>query len=301
MKVAVVLSTYNGEKYLREQIESILSQTSVDISLFIRDDGSTDGTKEILQNYESRKNVKIIYGNNVGYVRSFSTMLFQADQFDYYAFSDQDDYWLSNKIYEGCRQLEKFDLVPALYYSNLWVCNEKLEPQKKTSLDKRKMTLRSVITRRSIAGCTMIINNKMYNVLVGDNNQASNITVSHDNYIVTLCYTIGGKVICDSNSYIHYRQHGQNTSGSTNSPIKRIRKEIKEIKNGKGNEVRIASSILKHYSNCITSDSKATLELIQSVQGNYVSRLKCAISPSFSTGDIRLTIVGKIKMLFGII
>lgn len=69
--VQVVMSTYNGEKYLKEQIDSILSQEGVDVRLYIRDDGSSDRTTDILASYQEHKNVKIEKGNNLGFAKSF--------------------------------------------------------------------------------------------------------------------------------------------------------------------------------------------------------------------------------------
>lgn len=91
--VQVVMSTYNGEKYLKEQIDSILSQEGVDVRLYIRDDGSSDRTTDILASYQEHKNVKIEKGNNLGFAKSFLTALDECDEADYYAFSDQDDVW----------------------------------------------------------------------------------------------------------------------------------------------------------------------------------------------------------------
>lgn len=96
--VQVVMSTYNGEKYLKEQIDSILSQEGVDVRLYIRDDGSSDRTTDILASYQEHKNVKIEKGNNLGFAKSFLTALDECDEADYYAFSDQDDVWEKDKL-----------------------------------------------------------------------------------------------------------------------------------------------------------------------------------------------------------
>ena len=91
--VAVIMSTYNGEKYLAEQIDSILAQKDVHVELFIRDDASQDSTREIISDYVNKyDNVHADYGtNNIGWIRSFIYALGTAPEFDYYALSDQDD------------------------------------------------------------------------------------------------------------------------------------------------------------------------------------------------------------------
>ena len=93
-KVAVMMSTYNGELYIEEQIESILQQPGVDVFLYIRDDGSSDGTLRILQKYSSTDKVHIQYGKHIGIGNSFMELLWSLpDTYDYYSFSDQDDIW----------------------------------------------------------------------------------------------------------------------------------------------------------------------------------------------------------------
>ena len=98
--VAIVMATYNGEKYLKNQIESILKQTYLNWTLYIGDDGSTDSTKTIIDYYAINYTniVKVDTGTqNLGAKRRFMTLL-ESVQADYYMFSDQDDVWLENKI-----------------------------------------------------------------------------------------------------------------------------------------------------------------------------------------------------------
>ena len=126
MKIAVLLSTFNGEKYLKEQIESILSQSHKDLILYIRDDGSSDNTKIILDNYASKdRRITIDYGRNIGYTRSFFEML-KVVEADAYAFCDQDDLWMSDKLERANRILEK-TRVPTLWFSNVNICDENMK------------------------------------------------------------------------------------------------------------------------------------------------------------------------------
>ena len=99
-KVAILMSTYNGEKYLDEQIGSILAQEGVDVTLYIRDDGSSDRTAEIIKYYcKSYHNVSFTQGENLGVGNSFMQLVYDAkDVYYYYAFADQDDIWLPEKI-----------------------------------------------------------------------------------------------------------------------------------------------------------------------------------------------------------
>ena len=105
------MATYNGEKYLREQIDSILKQTFKDWKLIMRDDGSKDRTIEILNEYEKKdKRIKVLQDNkgNLGVAKNFEELLKNSSG-EYVMFSDQDDYWMENKIEKYIKVLEKLD------------------------------------------------------------------------------------------------------------------------------------------------------------------------------------------------
>ena len=96
-KVQVLMSTYNGEKYIRQQLDSIMNQTYANVSILVRDDGSSDKTVEILREYESRYGgrISILLENNRGVVHSKFILLHHSDSSaSYYCFCDQDDIWL---------------------------------------------------------------------------------------------------------------------------------------------------------------------------------------------------------------
>ena len=106
-KICVLMSTYNGDKYIIEQIESILNQKKVNVELLIRDDGSTDKTLEILEEYSKKyKNLKYYSGQNLKTARSFMDLLFRAGEYEYYSFSDQDDVWDLDKLTVGISYLK---------------------------------------------------------------------------------------------------------------------------------------------------------------------------------------------------
>ena len=122
-KVMVLMSTYNGEKYLREQIDSILGQTGVSVKLLIRDDGSKDNTVEIVKQYcKENDDIKLVEGKNVGFAESFMELVYRANLYSdisYFAFSDQDDVWLNDKLISAIHMLEGIHEknAPNLYFS----------------------------------------------------------------------------------------------------------------------------------------------------------------------------------------
>ena len=94
-KVIILLSAYNGEKYIREQIKSIINQTYSEIKIYVRDDGSKDQTPQILKEFADEGMIKLYLGENIGFVKSFLWLVKNCENADYYAFADQDDVWLS--------------------------------------------------------------------------------------------------------------------------------------------------------------------------------------------------------------
>ena len=158
--VCVLLSTYNGEKYLREQIESLLSQIGVKIIIVARDDGSHDDTISILAEYEK----KITYfhylvGENVGPAQSFFMLMQQAPKADYYAFCDQDDVWDKDKLIIAVDMLEKESPVtPNMYYSNLRIVDQNLTfyrfSHEKPHIQKDRYC---VLTENMATGCTYVL------------------------------------------------------------------------------------------------------------------------------------------------
>lgn len=117
-QVNIIMSTYNGEKYLREQLNTALQQTYDNIQIFVRDDGSTDGTMRILWEYEQKAGIHVLEGKNLGFAGSFMEMLHIASEGDYWAFCDQDDLWFSNKVALAVELLDGQEQdIPLLYYS----------------------------------------------------------------------------------------------------------------------------------------------------------------------------------------
>lgn len=125
--VNVLVSTYNGEKYIRQQLESILAQSYSPINIYVRDDGSVDRTPEILQEYARNHQIELLAGENIGYGPSFLQLLQYADQGDFWAFCDQDDVWFPDKIQRAVEALEKMNPDrPNLYFHNFLLTDEQL-------------------------------------------------------------------------------------------------------------------------------------------------------------------------------
>ncbi len=142
MNVAILLSTYNGEKYLEEQLDSLLLQSYQDFVVYIRDDGSSDRTVNIINQYVMKDNRFINVGNseNLGCAASFINLLRNASA-DIYMFCDQDDYWLPNKLQRAVDYFSAIDpLQPTLYHCDLSVVDEKLNIIQNSFLQHQKMS-----------------------------------------------------------------------------------------------------------------------------------------------------------------
>ena len=225
-KIEILLATYNGEKYLNEQIDSIINQTYTNWKLLIRDDGSEDRTLEILKEYEKRdERINILRDNkgNLGFVKNFEELLKNSSE-EFIMFSDQDDYWLENKIEKYIGVLENLDVEklkkPLLIHSNSFVCDEKLNILKKKFVDS-KVALQyggnGYFFAYFVQGSTTLINRKLIDLGLPF---LKSVTL-HDRYFHLLVEFFGNRIFIDE-SLIKYRQHSNNEIGARSSVIKKI-------------------------------------------------------------------------------
>ena len=263
--VAVMMSVFNGENFLDEQIISILSQKDVQLDMYIRDDGSHDSSRKILNKYAYRNNFNIIYGDNIGYGRSFLSILSMIrKKYDYYFFADQDDIWKSKKIIKAISKMEKYDEEPCLYYSSLTYVNENLVKIKEKTFD--DVSLFSNFVRHRTAGCTYGLNYNLFKKLQKISIKQINFFAEHDVLVMNICLCLGGKVINDKESNILYRQHQDNVTGMNVGIRKRLKKEIfdhysKRVKRNYRSEM--AKYILKTYNDIPPKQ----LEFLTSIDG----------------------------------
>lgn len=252
--VAVLMSTYNGEKYLREQIESILAQVGVAAELFVRDDGSKDGTEKILAEYAAN-NARVHYEmcKNVGVGNSFMNLLYSApDTFDYYAFSDQDDIWLPKKLSEAIKMLEESG---ALLYASNQECVDKDGKHLGLHFEKgRNIHLLpvSIMESNMISGCTMVFPLHFRNLICKYENRPQSALLRnriHDAWMAEVA-AIFGTIIYDERAFVYYRQHGNNLVGALEHDRKRdvrahkSKLKNKELRNGRS---KLAAEICEKF------------------------------------------------------
>lgn len=238
-RVLVLMSSYNGSMYIEDQIRSImLQETEYQVDLRIRDDGSTDNTclviGEMQRKYPGR--VELVKGDRVGYNASFFILLNEASGYKYYALSDQDDYWLPNKIQISCEHLDRHeDDKPLLYASRSYLVRDDMQPYGKTRAQRRELSIYNTIIQNICPGHTQVLNNSLLELLKRSLD-VSKIYV-YDAWITNIS-VLYGKVIFDNNAHTLYRQHKNNQLGAGVSRFGRLLRSWKRIGNGDGFKYR---------------------------------------------------------------
>ena len=292
-KVQVLMSTYNGEKYLKEQIDSILSQEDVEVNLLIRDDGSTDKTISILENItKQNENVRYYIGENIGSARSFMDLVKQSKEADYYAFADQDDVWNSKKIISAIKKIENDNNKPSLYISALEVVDEELNTIKIKKVS-GNFCFEGEICKNFATGCTMVFNKKLCDIIKMYNPE---YIIMHDSWITRVCYAVGGNVIIDENTYIKYRQHGNNVVGyNYDNSFKKLKKQLKIAFVDKVSmRVNIAKELKKGYEELLTDNAKELVNNLINYQTNKKAKRWLLKNKKFRTNNSKID--RKIKM-----
>lgn len=294
--VLVVLSTYNGEKHLKAQLDSILCQT-IPVTLLIRDDGSTDNTMNILTEYSKKhNNIILLKGENVGVIQSFSILLSNqiVDDFRWVAFCDQDDYWKSNKLYEAVTSLSQRDYnKPLLYCSNLDIVDCELNHIRymrnyHPTPNEYKACIQNIAT-----GCTQLFNQKAIEIY---REGINNVTEMHDYWMYLICVYFG-EVIYDNSSYILYRQHNSNVIGAKNKNIKTYLNHIQSY--SASIRCKMLAGFYDSYSKLLSDKQKRILKRFLNAEKKWTSRLAVFFSMKYIGYDIKTTLGFKSRVLLG--
>lgn len=216
MKVNILMATYNGEKFLAQQIESIQKQTFKEWNLLIRDDGSSDKTCDIIRNFTAKDSrIRFINENehhNLGVIKSFFTLV-NYEVADFYFFSDQDDVWLPEKLSVSLEAAKhKASDVPLLVYTDLKVVNQELNILQDSMIRAQShhanTTLLPELTENTVTGGTMMINHALAEKWFTPND-----ILMHDWFLALLAASLGEIIYLDLPTQL-YRQHGNNVLGA---------------------------------------------------------------------------------------
>jgi glycosyltransferase involved in cell wall biosynthesis len=238
MEVAILLSTYNGEKYIIDQLKSLLNQSYTNWKLYIRDDGSIDNTKNIITHFAKSYPSKIfLISDNLGKLcsaKSFMILLEKVES-DYYMFCDQDDIWIYNKIELSLAKIlnlqKMYGKVPILVFTDLLVVDKDLNVINSSLWNfsninpEHVRNFYNLATNSSVTGCTILMND----LLKKNSFPIPANLVMHDWWLALLACRVG---VIDyiSNATVLYRQHSLNVIGAEPSYVKTIQYKIKNIK-----------------------------------------------------------------------
>lgn len=273
--VAILLAVYNGEKYLKEQIESILSQSFTDFKIIIRDDGSTDSSPAIIESYckDFPQKIFVLSGKPTGSAaKNFAALLEVCDE-EYIMFCDQDDVWLPDKIEKtlaAMKEAETGGQIPVLVHSDLKVVDQNLSVISPSFFDfqqlkQGRVTLPRLLVQNYVTGCTVMINRALKEKCgkIPDN------CIMHD-WWLALVAILFGKLICIEQATMLYRQHADNQVGAKASYgisfIKRKLATLDKVRENYNATYSQARLLLDSYKNSMDASSREIIEKYCSMQ-----------------------------------
>lgn len=292
--VLVLMSTYNGQSFLSEQIESLLNQKDVELNILVRDDGSQDGTHEILNEWQQQGKLKWYTGENLKPSNSFWDLLKNSESSDYYAFCDQDDVWLEDKLKVAIDALNQFSTdKPAMYFSSKRLVDADLNTIKDTK-ESPLLSLEEAFIYNPVTGCTLVMNDALRDIIISSG--LSTISSLHDSWVYRICLSVGGHVFYDSNPHILYRQHGGNVVGHVGL-LGRFKAFIKSIEQEGGTRSKVAGEIYVNYQQYLTEDSKQLLQELANYRSSFKTKFSLFFNPKMRTKSIMGAITFRLYLL----
>mgnify|MGYP000907148759 FL=1 len=254
-KIDILMATYNGEKYLAEQLDSIINQTYHNWNLLIRDDNSTDRTLEIIQDYQKKDNrIKLLKDNegNLGIVKNFEELLKNSES-EFIMFSDQDDIWIENKLDVYLKTAEKIKIKGFLLHSDAILFDKnKSNILKDTFIFKKAINkgLENVFFNYFVQGATILISKEIKNFILPFPKEV----YLHDRYIHLISELFFERVFINQ-PLIYYRQHDNNQIGAKNSLKKLLSKRYFDNR-----DYTMIKAIFLKNEELLTDDKKRLIE-----------------------------------------
>lgn len=233
-RIAVLLAIYNGAAYLQEQLDSLAAQTHADWQLIASDDGSRDGSAQLLADFAQQWPHSLVgqgpgQGGTANFMSLISTMDAATPRGTWMAFSDQDDVWLPDRLARGVAALHAHSGGPALYCSRTWITDEQLQTRRLSAARPRPLGFSNALVQNVASGNTILLNAAAADLVRDAAPEALTegaMPVVHDWWIYQLIAGAGGTLLHDDVPTLLYRQHGVNEIGandSTRARLKRIR------------------------------------------------------------------------------
>ncbi len=276
-KVAVIMSTYNGESFIREQLESILEQTYRNVEIIVRDDGSKDDTVAIVKEYQKKhKNIKLFEGENLGFVKSFFELLKLADA-DYYSYADQDDIWIENKIELAVNSLNKLDETkPNMVFGNSDYYDENMSFIGIGEKNKEYSFLQALFACIG-QGMTMTVNKKTRDMIIENMPKSC---FFHDWWTYLLCIGMGN-VAYNNVTTVKYRRRKQNATSEGQGYLRLLIWRVKNLlfKNGMKDIKQQMLNFKEIYYDELSDENKEILDLFSNEKYSFPIALKKAFYP----------------------
>ncbi|WEV52728.1 glycosyltransferase [Bifidobacterium sp. ESL0704] len=303
--VLVMMATYNGADYIGEQIDSIFRQQDVAVSLLINDDCSSDNTIACCQAYIDKGFPITIKRNivNKGGTRTFLSMLDmpEADGFDYYAFSDQDDYWMPEKLIKAVEKLRNTESQPALYYSDIENVDASLHGGSREygNFSDVPDSLKTLLVYNWASGCTMVFNQRLRHLLQSYGNYSG--PRIHDVWVHLVARTCG--VVCPDmgNAYIKRRITGHNQVGKRNLgrfSFQRVMTLIQHVFHRPDQDfTKTAQILLAHYSSMMDNESLMVVKQFARLPKSLSTRLRLFADHDYWLPSFKETMLMHIKLL----
>ena len=272
-KIDILMATYNGEKYISEQLDSIISQTYKNWNLLIRDDNSTDGTLKLLNEYSKKdKRIRMILDSkgNLGFVKNFEELLKNSTE-EYIMFSDQDDAWTKDKVQILLQKMNETEELakskkPILIHSDSYICDENLKVKKNGFISKKasETGIKNIFFNFIVQGSAVMMNKELRDISMPFFKEV----YLHDRYLNLLVELFGERVYIDK-SLNYYRQHGKNQIGY--GKIK-ILKEIFQRRYYNENDRILIKKIHELFSEKIDLKTKEDIEIYLKITSSETSR-----------------------------
>lgn len=263
--VAVLMSTYNGEKYLKEQIDSILSQTYSDFLLYIRDDGSKDATEEIIKAYTDSR-IRFMQGGNLGPAGSFFALLNCAADAEYIFFSDQDDVWYPDKLEKMLAEIKKYSNTPTMVFSDFSMIDSQgavtapsYSQYASLQVAPGRVGLNKILAQPYVFGCASVINRALADMVLAPPQGIE----MHDCWISLVAAATGNLIYMPCQTIAH-RFHNNNATGKSGqdsvlSRLTRITKGVGAQAQNTRLRLKQVPLLLGETGNALTADARTLL------------------------------------------
>jgi glycosyltransferase involved in cell wall biosynthesis len=306
-RVAILLSTYNGEPFLQEQLDSFLAQTHDNWVLYWRDDGSSDDTVAIVEMFAKRAGqgrcVRVTdQPQRLGATGSFLHLLGRVapglGEHDVVAFADQDDVWLPEKVTRGVEFLGRLQKrTPALYCARQMLVDARLEPIGLSGALARWAGFPAALTQNIATGCTVMLNRAGAILVTASVPSAGTL---HDWWCYLIVTAAGGQVVQDDHPVVLYRQHGRNLVGA---PRSRHKRAIAAMRRGSGlfmSVLRQNVEALSAQPHLLTQQAHAELAVVsEALASHWWARLKALRMPGLTRRTWPETLLFRCWFLLG--